>query len=279
MDDSLAAEEVRRRVEIEQDPMRWILDVLESAEWDARRPPPDLMSCERVEVEVAYGGRVSRESCEAICTDVLGYRWRLKLSVSNDAGGYWEQPGQEVEGDWKREGQDMDEHMSEQAIQAIEDSANEQAAPVAVPVEAAVEQDEIRSNLEELSQSPLRQFARAREALRGERARLVAARETIDRQIVEIDAALAPSTRSPGPKSLERSITGPGSTQKIRKLFIAAPKRRVTYKEVAAFVGSTQRAGAFIQNLIKSGQVRRLKQGAYEATDKLVQMAAEEDAE
>lgn len=171
----------------------------------------------------------------------------------------------------------MDEqHMSEQAIQAIEDSASEQAEPVAVPVEGQDEQP-IRGNLQELFHDPLRQFARAREALRGERARLVKQREAIDRQIAEIDAVLVPASKPTGASG--RIIVGPGSTQKIRKLFLAAPKRRVTYKEVAAFVGSTQRAGAFIQNLIKSGQVRRLKQGAYEATDKLVQMAAEEDSE
>ena len=270
--DDASDEEERRRIEIASDPMRWILDVLESAEWDADNAPPDVISCESVEVQVSFGGRRSREACTAVCTDIRGDRWQLTLSIASDAGGYWEQPDQDIEANWRRE-----PDMTEIADRVLVETTSEPAAPTnAAPTNAEP------SGEDPLLRGPLRAFAEARQALRRERQLLIEKRSAIDAEIAAIDAELAPAaapaaTRQRGFAPSKTTGSGVGSTKRIRQVFVASADRRVTFEAIVDLIGSSGRAGALMQNLIRSGQVKRLGSGVYKATDKLIEMAERDD--
>lgn len=264
--DDLGAEETMRRIEIEQDPMRWILDVFESLDHDEEDPPPDVAWCESAVVSVKYGGRRNRESVHAVCRDTSGDRWIVSLAVDHDAGGYWEQPESDIDANWSKIREDYD--MTDASDGLIEEQ-NSHATPevAAAPPEAVV------------ANGALAAFEAARSRLVEERARLVEERARIDGQIAGIDAVIYPAKRStPVAVPAAAKVSGPGSTVAIRRMFVSAPKHRVTFSEIAELVGNASRAGALAQNLIRSKQVRRLKAGSYEATDKLLKMAASDES-
>jgi hypothetical protein len=125
-------------------------------------------------------------------------------------------------------------------------------------------------------------FEAARARLVEERARLVEERARIDAQIAGIDAVIYPAERS-APAQVAMPVTGkvsgPGSTVAIRRLFVVQPKNRVTFAEIRSLVGSASRAGALVQNLVRSKQVKRLNAGTYEATEKLLALAAQDGTE
>ena len=263
--DSIPSQEQARRAEVERDPLRWILDALSSLEDDPDDPPPTIVSCEEVRgCSVSCGGSFSLEWLDAICVDASARRWSLSLAVGFDSGSYWQQPESEIVATWELQGAaDMDH---------IEGYAGE----VLVEAEKPVVQQ---------GGDALTMFAAARDALRSERDRLMAEKDRIDGQIAAIDAALAPSPVqtspevfsgkfSSAPASRNTGITGRGATAAIRALFMAAPDRRVDFSQIVAAVGSGSRAGALCQNMLRSGQIKKIRTGKFIGTDKLVQFAA-----
>jgi len=266
VDGSVAAQEEARLIEIEQDPMRWILDVFESMEHDAEDPPPDVAWCESATVTVSYGGKRSSERVSAVCVDTSGERWNITLEVGHDSGGYWEQPESDIEASWQRIREDYETMDTNEVSKSTESTEqNGHAAPeVASANEALVA------------------FEAARARLVEERARLVEERARIDAQIAGIDAVIYPAERSaPAPVAMPVTgkVSGPGSTVAIRRLFVVQAKNRVTFAEIRSLVGSASRAGALVQNLVRSKQVKRLNAGTYEATEKLLALAAQDGTE
>jgi len=262
--DSIPSQEQARRLEVERDPLRWILDVLSSLEDDPDDPPPTIVACEEVRgCGVSYGGRFSLERLDAICVDASGRRWSLSLAVGFDSGSYWEQPESEIVGTWElmQQGADMDH------IEGYE-------GEVLVEAEKPVAQQ---------GGDVLTMFAAARDALRSERGRLMAEKSRIEGQIAAIDAALAPAqvlpevTKGKFASATEpqkpHGIAGRGATAAIRAMFMAAPDRRVDFSQIATAVGSRSRAGALCQNLLRSGQIKKIRTGKFVATDKLAEFA------
>lgn len=267
-DDSVDAQETARRIEIEQDPMRWILDVLESLEHDADDPPPDVAWCESAAVSVRYGSRRNRESVHAVCRDTSGDRWSVLLAVDHDAGGYWEQPDSEIQAHWKliREPNTMER-------------VEEENRPAEVSAQAVAERP--RAAEPEPRNDALAAFASARAALHAERERLMVSRSEIDRQIAEIDAVLSPApaasqAAAEAPAMPDTPVRGPGSTAAIRKLALSSEGRKFTFGQVVKLVGNSSRAGALVQNMMRSGQVKKLGKGRFAGTDRMVEIAAQD---
>jgi hypothetical protein len=268
--DDLSAQAEARCIEIEHDPMRWILDVFESMDHDAADPPPNVVLCESAVASVKYGGRRNRESVQAVCLDEWGDRWEVSLAVDHDAGGYWEQPESDIEASWKRIREDYEMMDANEVFESTTEQNSHAAPEAAAPPEVAS------------ANGALAAFEAARSRLVEERARLVEERARIDAQIAGIDAVIYPAKRSAPvavPVPVTGKVSGPGSTVAIRRMFVTRPKHRVTFAEIRSLVGSASRAGALVQNLIRSKQVKRLNSGTYEATEKLLKLAAEDGTE